>query len=325
MSKDLHVVLGATGGAGRAIAHALAARGTQTRTVNRTGTIVHERATALSADVERADGARSAVQGASVVYMAAQPPYTEWPDRFPAMLENVIQATAAAGAKLVMVGNLYGYGPATGPMTENTVEAAGDRKGVARRRMTEMLLDAHGRGVVRVAIGRASDYFGPGADNSAVTALVIAPAASGKTIRWIGRLDVRHSVAYLPDVARAYVTLGSSHEADGEIWHLPHPPAATGAEFMTGVRGVTGGDLKTRLLSKSMLRLVSPFHGVSRETLQIMHQWDRPFVVDDTKFRDAFGPFLDTPLDQAIRTSVEWYRGAWASASPAGTVKRERV
>ena len=31
-------------------------------------------------------------------------------------------------------------------------------------------------------------------------------------------------------------------------------------------------------------------------------------VVDDSAFREAFGPFENTPLDQAVRATVEWYR-----------------
>ena len=40
-----------------------------------------------------------------MVYMAAQPAYHRWAEEFTPMLETVIAATAAAGAKLVMVDN----------------------------------------------------------------------------------------------------------------------------------------------------------------------------------------------------------------------------
>lgn len=308
-NNGLHVVLGASGGAGNAIAHALRDAGLDVRAVNRRGdAAVPAPVERRAADVSTPDGARNAVADATVVYMAAQPPYHRWPVEFPAMLQNVIEATAAAGAKLVMVDNLYGYGPGSSPMGPDTPERAEDAKGAARRTMTQRLLEAHREGRLRVAIGRASDYFGPHADNSAITALAIEPTVDGRKIRWTGDLDVPHSVAYLPDVARAYVTLGTDDRADGAIWVLPHEPAPTGREFLGMVASTLTNEARTGVVTKTMLRLASPFHRISKETLDIAYQWCEPFVVDDTGFQNTFGQFETTPLAEAVATTVRWYR-----------------
>ena len=82
-TNGLQVVLGAGGGTGRAIVDELVRQGRQVRAVSR-GAIV-----GLPAGVEQvradlydpADAAR-AVDGASVVYHAAQPPYTDWAGNF---------------------------------------------------------------------------------------------------------------------------------------------------------------------------------------------------------------------------------------------------
>jgi nucleoside-diphosphate-sugar epimerase len=308
-TNDLHVVLGASGGAGNAIVRALHDAGLPVRAVNRAGSAdVPEGVERMAADVTTDGGIARAVAGATVVYMAAQPPYHRWPEEFPQMLERVIAGTAAAGAKLVMVDNLYGYGPGAHTMTEDTPERATDRKGAVRRAMAQTLLDAHRSGTLRVAIGRASDYFGPRADNSGITALAIEPVAEGTTIRWTANLDAPHSAAYLPDIARAYVALGTSDEADGQIWILPHAAPVTGRRFLELVNGSIPQPLKTGTISKLLLRLASPFHKISKETLGIVYQWDEPFVADDSKFQRVFGPFEVTPLDEAVRTTVEWYR-----------------
>ncbi len=308
-STDLHVVLGASGGAGKAIVRALHEADHRVRAVNRSGSAdVPDGVERLAADINAESSITAAVAGAAVVYMAAQPPYHRWPEEFPQMLRRVIDATAAAGAKLVMVDNLYGYGPASGTMAEDTPEGATDRKGAVRREMTEMLLTAHRQRRLRVAIGRASDYFGPGADNSALTALAIEPAAAGKTIRWTAALDAPHSVAYLPDIARAYVTLGTSDKADGEIWILPHAAAVTGGVFLELVNAAVTEPVKAGVISTTMLRLAAPFHKISKETLGIAYQWAEAFVVDDAKFQRIFGPFEVTPLPSAVRTTVDWYR-----------------
>jgi nucleoside-diphosphate-sugar epimerase len=307
--SDLRVVLGGGGGAGRAIVHSLSDTGHRVRAVTRGGDArVPAGVERLAADITTGEGAAAAVAGAEVVYMAAQPPYHRWPREFPAMLGTVLDAVAGVGAKLVMVDNLYMYGPGPTTLREELPERGGTRKGDVRASMAATLRRAHAAGRVRVTIGRASDYFGPAADNSGVTALAIAPAAAGKTIRWMGRLDRRHSVAYLPDVARAYVVLGDESKADGETWILPHGPAPTGAEFLATVNSVLAHTAKTGVVSRAMLRIVSPFHRVSRESLEVGYQWTEDFVADDAKFQRVFGPFAVTPLEEAVATSIDWYR-----------------
>lgn len=308
--NNLHVVLGGTGGAGNAIVRALAASDHQVRAVSRRGTSpVLDGVGRLAADITNPQGAAAAVAGASVVYMAAQPPYHRWPQEFPAMLATVLDATATEGAKLVMVDNLYMYGPSATTVSEDLPEPGGTRKGKVRAAMAATLRRAHDIGRVRVAIGRASDYFGPAADNSGITALAIAPAAAGKSIRWMGRLDRRHSVAYLPDIARAFVALGDESKADGETWILPHAPAPTGAEFLATANAVLAAPVRTGVVTRNMLRLVAPFHRISRESLEIAYQWTEDFVADDSKFQRVFGPFEVTPLEDAVGHSLEWYRG----------------
>jgi nucleoside-diphosphate-sugar epimerase len=307
-SSDLHVVLGATGGAGNAIVRALHAGHRAVRAVNRSGRAsVPEGVEIAAADLMTADDATAACQGAEVVYMAAQPAYHQWVDEFPPMVENVITGVEKSGAKLVMVDNLYSYGPDAGIMNEQTHEQATDKKGLVRRHMTGKLFDAHKKGRIRVAVGRASDYFGPHADNSVITALAIEPGANGKSIRWPGSLDAPHAVAYLPDIARAYALLGTDDRADGRTWILPHPDPMTGRQFLDMVKNALPTPVNTRAVSLMMLRVAAPFHIPSRELLGISYQWTDPFLVDDSNFRSTFGPIDLTPMDEAVRHTIEWY------------------
>jgi len=151
---ELHVVLGASGGTGSAIVRELIFRGHRVRAVSRGGG-APDGAEGMKADVSTREGARAAVQGASVVYHAAQPPYTRWPEEFPPMTDAILDGAASAGAKLVFADNLYMYGPGNPqPITEETPQRATGRKGRTRILMAERLLEAHRSGSVRVAIGR---------------------------------------------------------------------------------------------------------------------------------------------------------------------------
>jgi len=308
-THETHVVLGASGSAGNAIARALHGHGLPTRAVNRSGVAdLPPGIDVMAADITTPGGLEEALDGASVIYMAAQPPYHRWSQEFPDLLDAVMTRAGRMRAKLVMVDNLYMYGPGHDRIREDTEPAATDRKGVVRRQMFDRLMDAHHSGGLRVVIGQASDYFGPRVDNSGITALAVAPATSTGRLRWMGSLDVAHSVAYVPDIARAYVTLGTSDDADGRAWILPHGDAVTGRDFLTAMNAALGEERAFSVVSPTMLRMASPFHSVSRESLGIAYQWTQPWIADDSAFQGMFGPFPTTPLDVAVKDTVDWYR-----------------
>lgn len=117
------------------------------------------------------------------------------------------------------------------------------------------------------------------------------------------RDDVAHSAAFVPDIARALVTLGLDDRADGRIWHLPHAPAVTGAAFLELVNACLPSPRRTGLISPLALRVAAWLAAGPRQTLSILHQWIRPFVVDDQAFRATFA-MTATPLPDAVEATV---------------------
>ena len=306
---QLHVVLGATGGAGGALVRELAGRGDRVRAVSRTPAAdLPEGVEPLAADAADPDQTRKACQGATVVYHCVQPPYQRWAAEFPPLTQSIADAAADAGARLVYADNLYAYGPVHGPLTEDLPALATTRKGRVRTRMAERLLAAHRSGMLQVAIGRSSDYYGPGGANSVVGDILFGAAATGKPARWLGRLDTPHSLNYLPDVARALITLGARPEALGEVWHLPAAEPVTGQGFVELIAAALGRPVKVTATSRLALRIAGIFDPGARETTEMLYQWERPFVLDASKFQRAFGPLEPTPHPQAVATTVAWFR-----------------
>jgi nucleoside-diphosphate-sugar epimerase len=309
-TSDLHVVLGASGGIGRAVVRELARRGHRARAVNRAGDAdVPAGVERLAADVATPDGAKAAAAGAAVVYHCAQPPYTDWPAAFPPLTTAVTDGAAAAGAKLVLADNLYLYGPHDGPLTEDLPAAATDRKGRVRAQMAEGLLAAHRQGRLRVAIGRASNYYGPGGLASVTGERLFRAALAGKPVRWVGRLDQPHTLSYLEDVAAGLVTLGEREEADGQAWHLPAAEPLTGRQFLQLVVDATGGRSRIATNSAAMVRLAGVFVPFIREVGEVIYEFQAPYVLDWSRFERAFGPVTPTPHPEAVARTVAWFRG----------------
>jgi nucleoside-diphosphate-sugar epimerase len=304
-----HVVLGSNGGTGSAVLEELTRRGLPARGVTRSGTgFQPEGAELVAADVTDPEGLAAALAGAAVVYQCAQPAYTRWPQEFPQMNRTIIQASAAVGAKLVFADNLYLYAPGTNPMREDSPATAQGKKGRTRVEMAAELLRAHADGRLRVAIGRSSDYYGPRGLDSGLGERVFAWVLRGKKVSWLGSLDQPHTVSYLPDMARGLVTLGIEDGADGQVWHLPAGPAVTGRDFLTAVCDAAGRPHRLSTVSPAMLRIAGVFSPMIRELNETTYQWTAPWIVDTAKFQSAFGPFVETPMADAVATTLEWFR-----------------
>ena len=292
MSEDRQHVIFGTGQVGSALAAHLAGLGVAVWAVSR------HRAPALAAgtdwrpaDAADPEAAADAAKGASVIYQCLNAPYSQWPERFPPLQRGVLAAAERTGALLVSLENLYGYGPTEGrPMTEDMPLAATGAKGRARAAMTAELLAAADAGRVRIAIGRASDFFGPGVTaGSALGERIFGNALAGLRADFVGRPDLPHTYSYVPDVAAGLATLGTDARAAGQVWHLPGPATGTTRALLDLVAAEIGHPVGVRSLSKLSVRALGLVNPVLRELAETYYQFNQPFVLDTSKYESAFG------------------------------------
>jgi nucleoside-diphosphate-sugar epimerase len=314
---ELHVIFG-TGAVGMAVLDELIRRGPprRVRMVNRSGRArVPHGVEVTGGDATDEAFAREASEGASVVYFALNPPYNKWPELFPRLQAGVLEGVASAGAKLIAMENLYMYGPTDGrPITEEMPYAPNTRKGRVRAMMSKELMEAHRSGRVQVAIGRASDFFGPRVLASAAGEQVFGRAVEGKSAQVAGDPDQPHTYSYVPDIGKGLVILGEREEALGRAWHLPSPETVTTRQFVEMIFEEVGKPARVQAAPKIVLRALGLFNPAIRETIEMLYEFEEPFVVDDSRFERAFGEQA-TPLRGAIQRTVRWYR----EERPTGT------
>jgi nucleoside-diphosphate-sugar epimerase len=305
--NELHVILG-TGAVGKAIANELVRLGKTVRMVNRSGKVSGLPASVevLKGDVYNAANVAELTNGATTVYQCAQPQYHEWAEKFPPLQAAVLEGVATSGAKLVVMENLYMYGDPNGrPITEDMPYDAHTKKGKIRAAMSEALLNAHRSGKVRVAIGRASDFIGPeyyiGADQ------LIYPAIEGKTANALGDLDALHSFTFVPDVGKALAILGTHDEAEGQVWHIPSPAPITQRQLAAMIYKEAGQALKVRAGGRLILSVLGLFNPSVREIVEMLYEFEQPFILDSSKFEKTFG-MKATPMEQAVRETVAFFK-----------------
>ena len=304
-----HVVVGGTGGIGRAVVAELLRREKSVRAVSRHGA-PPEGAEGARADAADAAAATDAARGAGVVYHCVNPGYTRWPELLPPVSRSILRAAESSGAKLVFADNLYAYGRVEGPLQEDLPTAADGPKGRTRVEVAAEMLAADREGRVRVTVGRVSDYYGPGGVSSTAGEPVFGRVLAGKRPQWTGKLDVPHTFHYLPDVARGLVTLAEHREANGEIWHLPAAEPLTAQEFFDLACEAAGRPTpaNARIAGPAVLAVGGIFSPTLRELRETAYQFRRPFVIDSSKFERAFGRPDTTPHREAVGGTVEWFR-----------------
>ncbi len=312
-SRSRHVVFGA-GQIGPRLADALAARGHAVRVVRRSARPVGEHEV-VSGDARDAAFARRASEGGAALYHCMNPSAYRgraWEEELPAMMEALIDAALANDARLVVLDNLYAYGPTEGARTEATRLAASGRKGRVRARCAQMLERARDARGLRYVVGRAGDFFGPDADEALVSPAAVQGIAAGARPLALGDPDAPHAFSFTDDVVQALARLGDAPDVEGEVFHLPvHVVSPRELYARIGARfGVTA---RPRRLGRLVLWLLWPFASLFRELLETLYQWDRPFLVDDARFRARF-PDVGVTLEEAIDGTVAAAQGSSTEA-----------
>ena len=288
--NGLTVVLG-YGAAGRATAQALAARGDDVCVAQRSRPKdLPAQATFRTCDVLDAQSVRQAIAGASQVVLAVGFAYDArvWRKVWPKTITNVIEACAETGARVVLVDNLYMLGPQRKPRREDMPLTKRGEKPAILSQVTRIWMAAAAAGRVRMAALRCTDFYGPGVPVSYLGATGFGRLVQGKPALLVAP-DTPHDFAYVPDIARAVITLlDAPDDAFGQVWNMPCAPTRTPRDILQ--LGAKALRVKPKvstipLWSLPLLGLVSRF---MREVADVSFTWDRPYEVDATKFTRRF-------------------------------------
>lgn len=305
-----HVILG-TGAIGRAVSEELIKRGESVRMVNRSGKMVEAPAGVeiKVADLYDQAQVKEVTRGAKVVYQSSQPEYTQWQEKFPPLQKSIIDGLTGSDAKLVLVENLYMYGETNGkPMTEDMPHNAHTKKGKARSEISKAAFEAHRAGKVKVTSARGSDFFGEWGLPSSMGERAFYPLLKNRPAQLIGRIDIPHTHTYIKDFGKALVILGERNEADGQAWHVPNDlPNMTQSEMIHMFAEEAGVEPKMSGMGRTMMWIGSFFIPEAKESLEMMYEFEQPFIVDSSKFEKTFG-MKATPMREAMKATVAWYK-----------------
>ncbi|WP_171171748.1 NAD-dependent epimerase/dehydratase family protein [Streptomyces sp. I05A-00742] len=305
---SIYVVVG-FGPAGAATARLLAEEGHSVQVITKSERAPEPGIEHIALDATDGERLVEAARGAAAIFSCAAPPLHRWVKEWPPLASSVCAAAEATGAALVMLGNLYGYGPVDGLLTEDLPLTATGPKGRVRAGLWEQARRLHEQGRIRAVEVRASDFFGPGVtDGGHLASRVMPRLLRGKPVSALGDPGAPHSWSYLPDVARALVEVAGDERAWGRPWHIPTEPPLSVREMVDRLAGQAGtGPVAVRGMPSAVLGLASAFSPLIRELKEIRYQFDGPFVVDSSAYEAAF-TVRATPVDQQVEATVAWWR-----------------
>ena len=307
------LILGATGGIGSEMAAALSRHGWQINALNRNpaqagGRNSPSRITWIQGDALNPADVINAARGASLIVHAVNPPgYRNWGQWVLPMLESSISAACASGARILLPGTLYNYGPDAFPVLhEDSPQNPLTRKGKIRAEMERRLKAATAVGV-RSLVVRAGDFFGPSAGNNWFSQGLIKPGKPVTSISYPGRRGLGHAWAYLPDLAE---TMTQLVERDSrldmfETFHFAGHWDEDGTQMTQAIRAAAGNpNIAVRSFPWPLVTLLSPFVTLFREMQEMRYLWREPLQLSNERLLSVLTAVPRTSLEQAVRTTL---------------------
>jgi nucleoside-diphosphate-sugar epimerase len=305
------LVLGATGGIGGAVARNLLARGWRIRALNRNAAKAAKAEPDFDwsqGDAMNARDVLQAAEGSSLIVHAVNPPgYCDWETLVLPMLDNTISAAKAVGARIVLPGTVYNFGPDAFPLLrEDSPQHAVTKKGRIRVKMERRLKDASQSGT-GVIIVRAGDFFGPGTTgNSWLSGGMITAGKPVTVVKNPAARGVGHQWAYLPDVAETMVCL--VERADRlpafAAFHMDGFFDEDGRQMAEAIRRVAGGKVKIAGFPWWIVPLAAPFVPLMRELKEMRYLWREPLRMRNDRLIAELGAEPHTPIDDAVRATL---------------------
>ncbi len=306
----MQVILGSGGVIGRGLAEILPKYTDRVRLVSRHPSAVNNNDELVKGDLTDNVQTEKAVEGADVAYLVLGMEYklSVWQRDWPKVMTNVINACKKFNTKLVFFDNVYSYGRVDGWMTEKTPMNPSSKKGEVRAQIGRQLISEYEQGNINAIIARAADFNGP-TKMTFLYPLVYDKVMKGKKAQWLINADLKHSLTYTADAAKATALLGNTADAYNRVWHLPTDRnAPTGKELIQMVQDTYGKNTGYTTLSRWMLKMVGLFVSEIREMDEMLYQYDSEYLFDSSDFENHF--FKATPMKKSVEETKSALSGS---------------
>lgn len=316
-AKPKALILGATGGIGGATATALLRHGWDVvalvRDPGKITTLPPADPLAgmawVKGDASDPDAVRRAAEGAQAIVHAVNPPgYRDWGRLVLPMIDSSIAAARATGARIVLPGTIYNYGPDAFPdLVEDAPQNPLTEKGRIRVEL-ERRLEAASADGVPVLIVRFGDFYGGKGGNNWFRQGLVTPGKRLAAITDPGTKGVGHAWAYLPDAAEAIAQFLDRSDALDRFarFHFAGHWDADGTAMIRAIGTALGRpDMPVKRLPWPLLGLAGLFQQMPRELYRMRYIWRTPIRLENARLAAFLGSEPHTPLVEAVKATLD--------------------
>lgn len=315
MTKGKVTVLGSNGHIGNAAMIAFRDAGWSVTGLGRSNRKPVSGTTFVAGDANDVEVVKAAIADADVVVHALHLPYHQWGNgASERQLQVVIDALGKSGKTLLFPGTIYNYRAGDRTVSPATRQSAEAPRGEIRIRLENMLRAASDAGKFQTIILRGGDFYGPGNRGEWFEAAMLMDIAKGKVYH-MGDLTMRHSWAYLPDLARAFVVLAEKRAtlAPFENFHFAGHWVSHG-QMMAAIQTTLGGKATVGPLQWWVLGAIGLVNPIMRDIYRMRYLWLNEMEMVDPRLDAMLGPDFGTPFEVAVSATVEELVGAKKAA-----------
>lgn len=290
-----HYVIVGAGPVGRETARLLADDGHSVILTSRNaGSLDAGDVRTVSSDATDAAQLAGLAKGADAIFMCAMAAYHRWPTDFFPIMDGTVKAAEQVDARLLVVGNVYGYGAAAvNPLTPDLEPDPTTRKGTTRHIMWQRAL----RSNVPAIEVRASDYLGKGA--VAYFSLLAMPSLlRNEPVSFLGDPDLAHAWSFTKDTAKTLVAASRFTGEWGRAFHVPSQSASV-RELVRRFAAELKIDVPNLLrLTAADLEAIGFSEGV-----EMAYLFEKPLLLDAGETEKLLGVTASS-LDTMVRDTL---------------------
>lgn len=312
-TNNTQLILGFTGGIGRAVALALSKRNIPMRALVRDKTKAEKyvvglnNLTLIEGDASNPADLENAYKGIDSVYYCINIPYPQWEKHALSLLSKSVEAAIKHKVKFIFPGNVYVYGHAKyNPVNEKHPHAAHTNKGQIRMEMEEMLTIARKERGLDYIIIRMPDFYGPFVLNT-FSEQVYINAIKGKPLQWIGDLDVETELIYIEDGGEAMVLGALEENCVGEVFNIPGNEITTARKYLEEIVNQANSKSKISTINGDWIfNIIGLFNPMVKEVREMLYLKREKLILDGSKFQKTFGKLPTTSYSDGVKLTLNW-------------------
>ncbi len=307
------LILGASGGFGRAATRQFGRCGWQVTAMSRGGQPKNsshwgESVTWVAGDLQDHQLTSRLAADADVVVHAVNVPYPKWNPLMIQHTQQIIELAHINNAHIMFVGNIYSQGiPENGVINEQTADAPINQLGQLRAELESMLAASTEEGL-RCTVMRFGDFFGPE---------IHSPNWFNESVKGLnkhrlslpGPAHLSHAWAYLPDAAMAMEQVAAERISNHDLPAYMELPFSGHQFSLSELRAIlqnaTGDTLKENRVPWWLFRTLGLVIPLFRELASTEYLWSHSIRLDDRALSELLDqPVHPTPLATAVCDTV---------------------